>query len=231
MTKETITVGRKPNNNKVFDMPDISGQHARIHLLEDGMFRVEDLSSTNGTYVNGYRIKTATVSADDQVRLSAGLIIDLPVLFGMKQGQIIKNEHEKEKEKAKANPLDFTIEFAKLESVYKNYKEGKKKILVANQRKQVLTRMGFMATPLLIQFLTGQIALSGASILLASAAQLVTGNMKHLDKIEELDNDFKVRYVCPNHKCNQSLSYNSWTVWHVTGQCPRCKAIFNKNKL
>lgn len=229
MIKKTITVGRKSDNNKVFDLPDISGQHARIHLLENGMFKIEDLSSTNGTYVNGYRIKTATVSADDQVRLSAGLIIDLPVLFGIKQGPVIKNGQENEK--AKANPLDFTEEFAKLESVYNNYKEGKKKILVANQRKQVVTRMAFMATPLLIQYFTGKIAISGASILLASAAQLVTGNMKHLDKIEELDNDFKIRYVCPNHACSQSLSYNSWTVWHITGQCPRCKAIFNKDKL
>ncbi len=228
MIKKTITVGRAPENDKVFNLPDISGKHARIHLLEDGMFKVEDLNSANGTYVNGYRIKSSTVSADDEVRLSANLIIDLPVLFEIRQGTIVKDANAQPN---KTNPNDFTKEFAKLEKVYLDYKKNKKKILVTNQRKQIFVRTGFMAIPLVFTLVFRNIHISGASIVLAGIAQLFTGNMKHLDKLEELDNDFKVRYVCPNDKCRQFLSHNSWTVWHNTGECPRCKAIFNKEKL
>lgn len=221
--KNTLTIGRDATNDKVFPLGDISGQHARITLLSDGMYKVEDLGSTNGTYVNGYRVKVSIVSEDDQVRLSEKLIIDLPVLFGLKE--------EEKQEQKKENPKDYTKEFAKLEKVYTNYKSQRKKILIINQRKQVVARIGFMSVPLIIQMITGHYALSGASILLAGAAQLFTGNMKHLDKIEALDNDFKIRYVCPDENCKQFLSHNSWVVWHTTGQCPRCKAIYNKNRL
>jgi pSer/pThr/pTyr-binding forkhead associated (FHA) protein len=46
-----VTVGRLPNNTVVIDNPAVSGHHARI-FREGGDVIVEDLESTNGTYVN-----------------------------------------------------------------------------------------------------------------------------------------------------------------------------------
>jgi pSer/pThr/pTyr-binding forkhead associated (FHA) protein len=47
-----LTIGRLPDNAVVIDNPAVSGHHARIYS-ESGAVILEDLDSTNGTYVNG----------------------------------------------------------------------------------------------------------------------------------------------------------------------------------
>ncbi|MFZ8986325.1 MAG: FHA domain-containing protein, partial [Steroidobacteraceae bacterium] len=56
MTKERYTLGRLPDNDIRVDNPGVSGHHALIvNILNDSF--LEDLNSTNGTYVNGKLIK------------------------------------------------------------------------------------------------------------------------------------------------------------------------------
>lgn len=221
---KTITVGRATNNDKQINNNDISGQHARITDLGNGEYKIEDLDSTNGTYVNGYRIKTATVSVNDQVRLSADMVVSIPELFGKVQEQEVS-------QKVKTNPKDYVNEFAKLEKVYRNFIKKKRKLKKAHSNKQSLYLMVAVSIPVIIGLIIKQQFMSLFSLLFARVAQSLVSDEKFLDTLEELDNDFKIRFVCPNHDCPQSLAYNSWTVWHNQGECPRCKAVFNKNKL
>mgnify|MGYP001211636399 CR=1 FL=1 len=51
LTKERTTLGRRPYNDIVIDNLAVSGEHAVIHMTDDGV-EIEDLDSTNGTYVN-----------------------------------------------------------------------------------------------------------------------------------------------------------------------------------
>src|SRR5512135_3209939 len=52
LTKERITIGRKPHNDIVIDNLAVSSEHAAvITILNDSFF--EDLNSTNGSIVNG----------------------------------------------------------------------------------------------------------------------------------------------------------------------------------
>ena len=68
LTKETTTIGRKPNNDVHVDNLSVSGKHARIiTILEDSF--LEDLGSTNGTYVNGKLIKKHALMNDDVITL------------------------------------------------------------------------------------------------------------------------------------------------------------------
>src|ERR1700691_3160890 len=64
--KESIVVGRKPDNQIVIDNPAISSHHCKISL-EGGTYYIEDLDSTNGTYVNQKRVKKAGLHANDVV--------------------------------------------------------------------------------------------------------------------------------------------------------------------
>jgi hypothetical protein len=50
-----ITVGRDPSNDIVINDAEVSRKHARL-LFQDGSYVLEDLGSTNGTYVNGQRL-------------------------------------------------------------------------------------------------------------------------------------------------------------------------------
>lgn len=51
-----ITIGRDPAVDFVLDDSEVSRSHAKIYY-EDGSYFIEDLDSTNGTFVNGKCIK------------------------------------------------------------------------------------------------------------------------------------------------------------------------------
>ena len=67
--KAVTRIGRKPDNDIGLSDPDVSGQHARIRF-EESAFLIEDLRSTNGTYLNGQQISSPT-------RLASGALIKL----------------------------------------------------------------------------------------------------------------------------------------------------------
>lgn len=56
LTKERSTLGRRPYNDIVIDNLAVSGEHAVISMA-DGAVVIEDLHSTNGTYVNGKSVQ------------------------------------------------------------------------------------------------------------------------------------------------------------------------------
>ncbi|HEC18810.1 MAG TPA: FHA domain-containing protein [Gammaproteobacteria bacterium] len=60
----TLTIGRHPDNSLRIDDPAVSNRHAQIVTVFDSSY-VEDLNSTNGTFVNGKKIKTHTLHNGD----------------------------------------------------------------------------------------------------------------------------------------------------------------------
>lgn len=68
LTKERTTIGRKPHNDIQIDNLAISGEHAVIVTVLNDSF-LEDLNSTNGTYVNGQPIKKHFLQTNDVVEL------------------------------------------------------------------------------------------------------------------------------------------------------------------
>jgi hypothetical protein len=68
LTKERTTIGRKPHNDIQIDNLAISGEHAVIVTILNDSF-LEDLNSTNGTYVNGQPIKKHFLQNNDVIEL------------------------------------------------------------------------------------------------------------------------------------------------------------------
>ncbi len=239
MTAKTITLGRNESNNKVFPQVDISGQHAKITQINNNEYEVEDLNSTNGTYVNGYRIRKAKISNKDQLRLSMDTIVDVPSLFGVKLPF--------PSIPPKSTPKDFTNEFAQLKEIYDNYKRERAKITIDYNRRTGLVRGVLTSVPMVaIMFIAMGMGQDGeqkirnslgmSMMLLMTlgstlANYFTSDNSKMLAKLEELDENFRIRYVCPNSNCQHQLNGQSWNVLHNTGECPKCHVIYNKNKL
>ncbi|MFT6371344.1 MAG: pSer/pThr/pTyr-binding forkhead associated (FHA) protein [Gammaproteobacteria bacterium] len=68
LSKETTTIGRKPNNDIYIDNLSVSGKHAQLITVRGDSF-LEDLGSTNGTYVNGKLIKKHILIHGDNITL------------------------------------------------------------------------------------------------------------------------------------------------------------------
>ena len=65
--KET-TIGRHESNDISVSEQTVTGKHAKL-LLEDGKITLIDLGSTNGTFVNGERIRSHELKSGDRFRL------------------------------------------------------------------------------------------------------------------------------------------------------------------
>lgn len=68
LTKERTTLGRRPYNDIVIDNLAISGEHAVLQMTGDQVY-LEDLNSTNGTYVNGKAAKKQLLHSGDTIEV------------------------------------------------------------------------------------------------------------------------------------------------------------------
>jgi pSer/pThr/pTyr-binding forkhead associated (FHA) protein len=68
ITKDKTTLGRRPYNDIVIDNLAVSGEHAVLQMAGHDVY-IEDLNSTNGTYINGKAIKKQLLNANDTVEI------------------------------------------------------------------------------------------------------------------------------------------------------------------
>lgn len=68
LTKDRTTLGRRPYNDIVIDNLAVSGEHAAI-LMVGGEVFIEDLGSTNGTFINGKAVKKQLLQNSDTIEV------------------------------------------------------------------------------------------------------------------------------------------------------------------
>jgi hypothetical protein len=76
--KDNTFVGRKQGDILLSD-PKISSPHAKF-MIEEGAFTIWDCGSTNGTFVNGEKIRAATTLAENDVIKIGEMVFILKVL-------------------------------------------------------------------------------------------------------------------------------------------------------
>ena len=70
ITQERTTLGRRPYNDIVIDNLAVSGEHAVLHLhVASGIVEIEDIGSTNGTFVNGHAVKRQALRDADTLEM------------------------------------------------------------------------------------------------------------------------------------------------------------------
>jgi len=99
LTKERTTLGRRPYNDIVIDNLAVSGEHATLQMNGNEVF-LEDLGSTNGTYVNGKAVKKQQLHNGDTIEVgkykikfvneAAGNDFDRTMLF--KPGEVAPSQ-------------------------------------------------------------------------------------------------------------------------------------------
>ena len=68
LSKDRTTLGRRPYNDIVIDNLAVSGEHA-VLLMNGNDVHLEDLNSTNGTYVNGKAVKKQMLQNADTIEI------------------------------------------------------------------------------------------------------------------------------------------------------------------
>ena len=68
ITKDKTTLGRRPYNDIVIDNLAVSGEHGVLQMVGADVF-IEDLNSTNGTYINGKAVKKQLLTHNDTVEI------------------------------------------------------------------------------------------------------------------------------------------------------------------
>ncbi len=68
LDKPSFTIGRKPDNDIPLDNAAVSGHHCKMYE-SGGTWYVEDLNSTNGTFVNGKKTLKAGLKNGDTINL------------------------------------------------------------------------------------------------------------------------------------------------------------------
>jgi hypothetical protein len=71
---DVLTIGRSAKNMIHLDDKSVSSSHARITLTEEGHL-LEDLGSSNGTYVNGQRVEKAVLADKDRIRFGSVFMV------------------------------------------------------------------------------------------------------------------------------------------------------------
>ena len=122
-----IKIGKAEDNDFIVNDPHVSRHHACLVREDHGCWLLEDLGSTNGTFVNGSQIVKKRITPTDKIILGTGYVLNLT-------------------EALKYNN-DYSEEFAALKKVYDDYVQEKVKIQSATQFKTRLLQSLPFALP------------------------------------------------------------------------------------
>ena len=223
------TIGRKPDNAIVLPDPKISGQHARLISCGPTSFILEDLASKNGTFVNNLRITRKIIDVQDVVRLAESEFTVAELIATSRQKTIEPSLPSADK----ADPLNFTIEFAALREVYEQYPQLRKDC----RSRDKMIRTGSVIISSIVgvsAFLTtggGALTLlpmlssAGLSMLIPTLCSTLLSTE---EKLEIIEKEFRKRYRCPNSACRDPFYTREWEQLAQQKTCPRCKAVWVK---
>jgi pSer/pThr/pTyr-binding forkhead associated (FHA) protein len=79
-TLPDVVIGRHSTADVRLPLPDVSRRHCRLVCAEGG-WQIIDLNSLNGVFVNGEKVRQATLHHRDQVRIG-GFILEVDLQAG-----------------------------------------------------------------------------------------------------------------------------------------------------
>lgn len=198
-----LKIGRNSDNDVVLSQGGVSKYHALLTPLSEHVMILEDLDSTNGTFVNGYRIRRTLVKPTDVVMLSKTAF---PLAIYFKQ-----NSTPSTPEKA---DNDYTKEFEALKQVYETYKEGRLEIKNGTNLKK-----GLMSGVIMM---VGNAIFPGFGSVVGSIVRSTYADPE--EKLVALSEEFRIAYTCP--KCKRFLGELPWQTLANQRTCVSCKAIW-----
>jgi pSer/pThr/pTyr-binding forkhead associated (FHA) protein/ribosomal protein L37AE/L43A len=235
-TSAFITVGRNPDNKIVINNSNISRYQCRMRLLTPVMFELEDLNSTNGSFVDNIKLEpNKRYQFDSSARVKFGNDFNLDLKSIFPNIEIIqKSVPTKPPQQPSGSNNNGPVSESELKSF--NELEGVWKEYISRQNQANNAAMGYgiggsvigIVASMLLAPVTG-----GASIMApiigtaATAGGGVLGRYLGQQKSSQIRNDltyedaFLEVYSCP--RCKESFQKKPWI---TIRECFKCKCKF-----
>ena len=213
---QIISIGRNKSNNLNLNFQQVSGNHATITPIGINSLIIEDLDSTNGTYVNGLQIKRMIISQSDRVKV-ANILVDTKPYF--LTNNVPPNVNNLINQSNPSREESVQTQFLKLKEIWETYQNVK----LNHKKKGFWKNMGFTVAGMGV----GALLLPGLGLMVGSlVGRGVGGLLKDDEKLQVVENEFKVNYVCP--KCKVFLGYNPHKGLIQRQKCLTCKTNWIK---
>lgn len=231
-----IIIGRKGTQRTPITDTTVSREHCKLTINADGTYTLENLS-INGTFVNGNSIIRTVVTPDTILRLGANFSIAVRDLLPLQAANIKPRQAQQQnplqqfaKPAVDPNQERYEMEFRKLKSVYEKYTADK----LAIQKEAGMTNFYRMLPMTLMAIvslgaacipglgaLSPVIAVVGLGLLVFSLFKSYNGNRDNPEKLEALNKQFMIDYVCP--KCGNFLGFIPYENLENKSTCNFCK--------
>ena len=234
-----IIVGRRGEQSFPIMDRAVSGKHLKLTTMPDGNVQVEDLGSTNGTFIDGVRIIKKVVTRNTVVQMGPTFTFRISdVLPEVKtvpttpsgEGSYIEPQTPQIPPKPEYDE-EILCKFQNLENVWNKYQEEKINLQKSNASKGfmrmmpmfVLGGLGYLISciPELAQFRTA-ITLAGLGLGIIITWISYKSATTLPEQMEKLNQQFQIDYVCP--KCKQFLGFSPFEGLKNRGQCSACKS-------
>lgn len=231
-----IIIGRKGTQRTPITDTTVSREHCKLTINADGTYTLENLS-INGTFVNGNSIIRTVVTPDTILRLGANFSIAVRDLLPLQSANIKPRQAQQQnplqqfaKPAVDPNQERYEMEFRKLKSVYEKYTADK----LAIQKEAGMTNFYRMLPMTLMAIVSlgaacipglgaiaPVIAVVGLGLLVFSLFKSYNGNRDNPEKLEALNKQFMIDYVCP--KCGNFLGFIPYENLENKSTCNFCK--------
>lgn len=228
-----VIVGRKGNQPFIITEKSVSSEHVKIILQENGKVLLEDLDSTNGTFINGIRVVKKIIDMNTVVQLGKTFTFKVRDAIPNPEKFIsMPNNAYQTYIHGNADEIDVDIyrKFALLENVWIKYQKEKIALQKGAASKNFL-RVLPMALLGGIGYLLSCIPeLSGIRFTITLIGLCIGGIITFIsyksstslpEQMEKLNQKFQIDYVCP--KCKQFLGFLPFENLKNRGCCTSCK--------
>lgn len=225
MSATEIIIGRDASCDYVIpkrsdEVCKVSRKHARLLRTDTGLV-LEDLGSSNGTFVNGKRIKRCAVGTSDRITLGS------PSGERIELSQLIKE--------LPVSDAEYRQKVEELGEYYREYQDEVSRLQNKMQSDIMMKRMGpptmlgvlislftaFADDKLPIIIIGG---LATVAVFFLANRWAISSAKAIKKRLIELNEDFDLRFSCP--ACGASWKGHTFKWYAQQGRCHACKRQF-----